>query len=122
MNSWLTFTTLGALTAAFIQEEELPKKPSVSVTLPGTNSEHTTSSDGSFVHPFDQVDPDVSTIYYESGRTISKRMHRVRTPAKDHLGTNGRAFASNNLKVESSERGYLQSLVDYIWPSYETTF
>jgi len=68
------------------------------------------------VHPFEKEGPEVQTIYYEGGKTISKRMHRLATHPKHHEGVSSRALGKHG-DYESSQ-SYLDSLINYVWPSY----
>ena len=58
MKSWFIAVLMAALAGAVIQQEEPPAHTS-SISMAGTHTEHTTAEDGAFVHPFDQVGPEV---------------------------------------------------------------
>ena len=49
-----------------------------------THTEHTTGKFGEFLHPFEQVAPEVQTIYYPESKTFSKKLHRVQGPSRHH--------------------------------------
>ena len=76
--SIVTMVGLSGLTEAVLREDPLPEYEQTSITLQGTHTEHTTDENGNFKHPFLQVAPEVGTIYYEGGKTISKKLRRAK--------------------------------------------
>ncbi len=76
MKAILVYLTLIPYIKGIIQEEKRPKE-SQSLTLDTTHEAHTSTEGNNFVHPFDSVDPSVSTIYYTRSKTISKKLTRV---------------------------------------------
>ena len=67
---------LATSTLAFLREDPRPTNTS-SMTISGSHTDHTTDEFGDFLHPFEQLSPDVQTIFYEESKTISTKIHRV---------------------------------------------
>lgn len=82
MKSFFAAIALVTASRAILREDEYPAYTSSSLTLEISHEEHSTSADGSFKHPFEQVGPEVQSIYFKGSKTFSTRLHRVRTPAK----------------------------------------
>ena len=53
----------------------LRERNSENLVLDCSHEEHTMAIDGSFVHPFNQVDTNVDSIYYKKSKTISSRVY-----------------------------------------------
>ena len=74
----VTLAGLSQFNKALLREDKLPNHELTSITLEGTHTEHTTDDNGNFRHPFLQVGPEVGSIYYNKGKTISTKLHRVK--------------------------------------------
>ena len=111
MNLFATSILLAAA-QAIIREDTVPLLTS-SLTLDTTHEEHTTSRSGSFQHPFQQVAPEVQSIYYTGSKTFSTKLHRVSTPPK-HTKPHQRAFG--NL-TSSGSTGVFETMKSWFMPS-----
>ena len=119
-----TMAGLSTLSEAFLCEEKRPEFEQTSITLEGTHAEHTTDENGNFKHPFLQVGPEVGSIYYKGGKTISTKLHRVRGPHKWHdEHVKQRAFNQKTEKVNSHGlMGYFETLKNWLMPSQSVYF
>ena len=84
MNKSLVNALLIVMLRAVIQVDGPIPTVTADISISGSHFEHTVAADGSFKHPFEQVDPKVQTIHYEGSQTISKRMHRAASARKHH--------------------------------------
>ena len=80
------------------------------ISIFGSHFEHTVAADGSFKHPFEQVDPKVQTIHYEGSQTISKRMHRAASARKKH--------DVDSYSTSAIKKNIVDSFASYLWPDY----
>jgi len=113
MKTLFAAAVLAAVAPAIIREETYPTQDPSSLTLDSSHWEHTTDSWGAFVHPFEQVGPEVQSIFYQGSKTFSTRIYRVSAPSK-HLQYDERAFSRSSPDHSES---FLDTVVSLFRPS-----
>lgn len=114
MKSLFATVALATATRAILREDKYPTHTS-SITLDISHEEHTTGADGSFKHPFEQLGPEVQSIYYKGSKTFSTKLHRMRAPTKLHDKQGQRVMGQQVTQKKS--QSLLQTIESWFRPS-----